>query len=562
MARAFPPNWLIGVESRLLDRIRAAVMVTSLDGTVLYANPYCEVLYGRTPAELEGKASGDFAAEPLDASRVGDIGRALLSGASWEGDFRVVRKDGEIIEVHAVNSPLFGETGTVSGVVSIAFDITRRRESELQLSEQEAAQRFMAETGALLSTSLDFPEIFEHLARLSVPFLGDICVVDVLDGAAVRRVAAVHADPARQHLVNRLREDFAPVAGGAHPAASVAKGGESEYSSDVSEEFLRAMTRSEEHYAIVRELQFTSYMCVPLAARGRILGAMTLVSAGSGRHFTKDDLVLAEEFARRAALVLDNARLYSERDYVARALQASLLPPSLPAIPGIDLAARYVAAGEGNEVGGDFYDVFQSGRSSWCFAIGDVAGKGPEAASVAGLARHTIRAAALRARRPRLLLRQLHEALLQDESSADRFCTVCCGLLRLSEARVELSLSCGGHPLPIVARATGEVETVDCRGTLLGLRGPVRLQDQTIRLEPGDVVVLFTDGAIEAHRTVTDLFGEERLGAIIGANASLPADDIADRILSAVVAFGPSEPGDDIAIVVAKVRPERLADGV
>src|ERR1043165_7662941 len=164
MARAFPPHWRIGVETRLLDRIRAAVLVTSLDGTVLYANPYCETLYGATPEELEGRAAGDFSAEALDASTVGEIGAALLSGQSWEGDFRVVHKDGEVIEVHAVNSPLFAESGTVAGVGSIAFDISRRVRSELELTEQEAVQRFMAETATLLTASLDFPESFEHLA--------------------------------------------------------------------------------------------------------------------------------------------------------------------------------------------------------------------------------------------------------------------------------------------------------------------------------------------------------------------------------------------------------------
>jgi PAS domain S-box-containing protein len=562
MSRALPPNWLIGVESRLLDRIRAAVMVTSLDGTVLYANPYCEVLYGRTPAEMEGQASADFTADPLDAARVSDIGRALMSGQSWEGDFRVVRKDGEVIEVHAVNAPLFGESGAVSGVVSIAFDITRRRETELQLSEQEAAQRFMAESSAMLSTSLSFPEIFAHLARLSVPFLGDICIVDVLDGTAMQRVAAVHADPARQHLVDRLRTEFSPTATGPHPAARVVRGGGSDHEMDISDDLLRKLSHNDEHYGIVRELQFTSYMCVPIAARGRILGAMTLVSGESGRRFSAADLALAEEFARRAALVLDNARLYSERDYVARALQASLLPPSLPEIPGVELAARYLAAGEGNEVGGDFYDVFQSGRNRWCFAIGDVAGKGPVAASIAGLARHTIRAAALHSRRPRNLLRTLHEALLRDEASGDRFCTVCCGLLRLTEGEIELALSCGGHPLPVIGRASGEVESLDCRGTLLGLRGQVKLQDQTTRLGPGDAVVLFTDGAIEAHRTTDDLFGEERLAAIVGDSIGLSADDVADRIVAAVVAFGPPEPRDDIAIVVAKVRSDGPSDRV
>jgi PAS domain S-box-containing protein len=553
MARAFPPHWLIGVESRLLDRIRAAVIVTSLDGTVLYANPYCETLYGRSPEELEGRASAEFSAEPLDASTVDEIGRALLSGQSWEGDFRVVRKDGAVIEVHAVNSPLFAESGTVAGVVSIAFDITRRVETELQLSEQEAAQRFLAETGTLLTTSLDFPESFEHLARLSVPFLGDICVVDVADGLTIRRVAAVHADDSRQPLVERLEKEFPPVLTGAHPAASVVRGGQSELSPDLTEEFLRATTRNEEHYEIVRALEFTSYMCVPLTARGRILGAMTLVSAGSRRRFTEDDLVLAEEFARRAALAIDNARLYSERDHVARALQASLLPPSLPEIPGVDVAARYVAAGEGNEVGGDFYDVFQARRNSWCFAIGDVAGKGPEAAAVAGLARHTLRAAALHARRPKHMLRTLHEALMRDESSADRFCTVCCGLLRRTDAGVELSLSCAGHPLPIVARASGAVETIDCRGTLVGLADPIRLQDQIVPLGPGDVAVLYTDGATEAYKTPDELFGEDRLAQMIGECSRREADEIADRILSEVLAFGPPEPRDDIAILVLKV---------
>src|SRR6516162_7018070 len=109
-------------------------MVMSLDGTILYANPYCETLYGRSPDELEGQASAAFSAGPLDQSTLSDIGSALLSGQSWEGDFRVVRKDGVEVEVHAVNSPLFAESGTVSGVVSISFDITRRVESEQQLT--------------------------------------------------------------------------------------------------------------------------------------------------------------------------------------------------------------------------------------------------------------------------------------------------------------------------------------------------------------------------------------------------------------------------------------------
>jgi hypothetical protein len=173
----------------------------------------------------------------------------------------------------------------------------------------------------------------------------------------------------------------------------------------------------------MRQLDPMSYMCVPLEARGRRLGALTLVSSGSGRSFGPADLVLAEEFARRAGLALDNARLYSERDHVARALQSSLLPPTLPDIPGAHVTARYRAAGEGNEVGGDFYHVFQVDRRRVWFAIGDVSGKGPEAAAIAGLARHTLRALALHERSPRQLLTALHDTLMLGEGRGE-FCTV------------------------------------------------------------------------------------------------------------------------------------------
>ena len=153
--------------------------------------------------------------------------------------------------MHAVNSPLFDASGAVSGVVSVAFDVTTRRESERQLSEQEATQRFLADSGAMLASLLEFPEGFEHLARLSVPFLGDLCVIDVSDGPAMRRVAAVHADPSRQDLVRLLEEKYPPEPGSAHPAASVVRGGRPEFSSEMSEAFLRETTRSAEHYEIV-----------------------------------------------------------------------------------------------------------------------------------------------------------------------------------------------------------------------------------------------------------------------------------------------------------------------
>ena len=253
-------------------------------------------------------------------------------------------------------------------------------------------------------------------------------------------------------------------------------------------------------------------------------------------------------------MALDNARLYSERDHVARALQSSLLPPSLPAIAGARVTARYQAAGEGNEVGGDFYHVFQVDEHAWWFIIGDVSGKGPEAAAIAGLARHTLRALGFQERSPRRLLTALHETLLKGEARGE-FCTVCCALLQSSDrGDAVLSIACGGHPPPIIRRADGSMEVASCAGPLLGVPVELSFVEQAVELGPGDMVVLYTDGVTEAHHRDQPLFGEERLVDVI-RQADADVDRVADDILAAVSVYGPSEPRDDLAVVVVQIRP-------
>jgi serine phosphatase RsbU (regulator of sigma subunit) len=444
----------------------------------------------------------------------------------------------------------------IAAQAGIVLDIARLfRAAEVEISARrraEEVQRFFAETSAVLSSSLAYPESFEQVGRLCVPFLADLCLIDVAEEHGVRRLAAVHTDPDRAGLVAELEERYAPDPVGAHPAASVVRGGPPEVAGSVSDDFLRTITRDDRHLEIMKQLEPTSYMCVPLEARGRTLGALTLVASGSGRSFGPADLVLAEEFARRAGLALDNARLYSERDHVARALQSSLLPPTLPEIPGAHVTARYRAAGEGNEVGGDFYHVFQVDRDAWWFAIGDVSGKGPEAAAIAGLARHTLRALALHERSPRQLLTALHDTLILGEGRGE-FCTVCCALLQPNDGGgARLSLACGGHPPPVIRRADGTVEMATCRGPLLGLPVKLAFEEQTVQLAPGDTVVLYTDGVTEAHHRNQDLFGEERLIDVI-SHARNGVDDVADAIIAAVSDYGPAEPRDDVAVVVLRI---------
>jgi serine phosphatase RsbU (regulator of sigma subunit) len=475
-------------------------------------------------------------------ARAGDIAGALV----------VAHTDAH--RYSATEENLLADIAAQAGIVLDIARLFRAAEQEIEARRRaEEVQRFYAETSAVLSQSLDYPGAFDRLARLCVPFLADLCVIDVAEEQGVRRVAAIHADPEKGALVAELHTKYPPdTFGSHHPAASVLRGGKPEFSASMSDRYLQSTTRDARHYEIVRELDYTSYMCVPLEARGRVLGALSLVSSGSGRRFGEADLALAVEFARRAGLALDNARLYSERDHVARALQSSLLPPSLPDIPRATVTARYRAAGEGNEVGGDFYHAFQVDERSWWFAIGDVSGKGPEAAAIAGLARHTLRALGFHERSPRLLLTKLHETLLAGEAHGE-FCTVCCALLQPHDHGATLAIACGGHPPPIIRRRDGTVEVATSTGPLLGMPVDLAFVEESVELGPGDTVVLYTDGVTEAHYRNQPLFGEERLVEVI-RSAEDDVDRIADDILAAVSEYGPGVPRDDVAVVIVRIE--------
>jgi sigma-B regulation protein RsbU (phosphoserine phosphatase) len=235
--------------------------------------------------------------------------------------------------------------------------------------------------------------------------------------------------------------------------------------------------------------------------------------------------------------------------HVARTLQASLLPPSLPEVPGIELASAYRAAGEGNDVGGDFYDVFELADGRWALTLGDVCGKGPEAAALTALARYTLRAAAMRTGSPGAVLHVLNEAIQRQHP--DSFCTVAC--LVLDPERRRATLASGGHPDVLLVDAAGTVVELDARGPLIGplpdWRGPERALD----LEPGDALVLYSDGVTEARHD-GDFFGEERLGAALGDAAGLDAAGMVSSVEHAVLDFAGSL-GDDLAILGARVAP-------
>jgi sigma-B regulation protein RsbU (phosphoserine phosphatase) len=270
--------------------------------------------------------------------------------------------------------------------------------------------------------------------------------------------------------------------------------------------------------------------------------------------------------ADQAAIAIENARLYqdaqreieardrafADRDRVARVLQDSLLPSALPAIPGVALAARYQACRDG--IGGDFYDVFPLGGTRWGMVVGDVCGKGAEAAALTALARHTVRTAAMLDPRPKHILEVLNEALLEHDPSGTRFCTAICGVLDVGPGEaITLQLARGGHPPALVARATG-ISTSTAGGRLLGVFADPALDDETIALQPGDTVVLHTDGLTDVGHD-SEVLGADWVRATLARHRGEGAAAIADRLADGAVALQSSAAGRDDIAVLALVVP-------
>lgn len=285
---------------------------------------------------------------------------------------------------------------------------------------------------------------------------------------------------------------------------------------------------------------------------GRVLErfAAPLVGADGTHHGTAwyiRDVTLERRSARD--LVESGERFAA----LARTLQESLLPPHLPDVPGLEVAARYLPAGTGESVVGDFYDVFQAGRSSWGVVMGDVCGKGVEAAKVTALARYTIRAAAMRSSRPSEVLAQLNEAMLAQSDSDERFVTAVYATLRPTRGQVMARLCSGGHTPALLRRADGRVKHVGRPGTILGVLPEPDLTDVGVGLRPGDLLLLYTDGVTEARRADGELFGEERLIELLRGAEGLDAVEVAATVEKAVTEFGGSAPNDDTAVLVLRV---------
>ena len=469
--------------------------------------------------------------------------------------------------------------GRVTGILAVASGEEARFEEEdsarlqrvadrmalslerARLGELERARRgrvsFLAEASDLLAGTLDQEKIIALAAQLVVPRLAAWCAVLLNDDTGAPRPAYVwHADESRLDALARLL-DTVPV-----PDVPSRGGGRS---------WSLALDDPASLPPDVVQLASDSAWCFPLAARGRSLGILTIGRARGG-SLPREVTELAEDLARRTALAVDNAQLYERQQETSRALQRSLLPPEVPQIPGLDLAVAHEVAGEGNEVGGDFYDVFAVGEGRWRFTIGDVCGTGPAAAAITGLARHTLRILAGEGYGIAAVLDRLNRLLL-DSGGGGTFITLIHGEIYTAAGDsaaaggspapgapgVRLSLVCAGHPLPLLLRAAGAARAPGAPAVpaaepqpLLGVMDELKFGAQDVFLFPGDLVLCVTDGVTERREDGRLLDDEDGLAKLLGDCAGLSAGAVAARIQRAVSEFGDGPAADDMALLVLR----------
>lgn len=431
------------------------------------------------------------------------------------------------------------------------YDRERRARSEAETARER--MDFLSRASELLAESLDPNATLQQVAELAVPRIADWCAVDLVEEGMIQNVAVAHVDPAKVELAVELRRRYPPDSGEPTGLPNVLRTGRSEIYSEIPDEFLVQAARDEEHLEMIRALSLRAVMIVPLRARGRTLGAVTFVSAESGRRYEQRDLAFAEDLARRAALAIDNARFYRHEQDVAEALQNSLLPENLPELPGVELAARYVSGTAGVEVGGDWYDVIPLGDRRVGLVIGDVAGRGIPAASAMGQLRIALRAYAFEDPSPAEVVERVNK-LAGTLPNGDMATLI---YLVFDPRTGAVEMVHAGHPPALVRSSDGSTAYASASpGQPIGVLSRPRYEPATVSLAPGSALLLYTDGLVE-RRGEAITAGLTRLADAVSSGPS-GADELCDHIIDHILSD--QERPDDVAMLVLGISdsPERV----
>ena len=506
--------------------------------------------------ELRYQRLNDFMARMAGVPAADHIGRTLPEmlgafGVRLEERVREALESGESVSDVAFSGRLPGAPGgarhwrfsfypvgapnrTVLGVGATAVDVTAEHEAaerqrraarqERRLHARTEAMRaeVLARASSALSSTLEPEAVLDALAQAVVPELADWCTIHTVEPrGGLRLVAVAHRDPERREHARELAERYPPSAEATLPA--------------------------------MRELGSGSAVVLPLRSRRRVLGALTLVMDESARRYTGDTLELAESVAAQAAVALENAQLYAEQARVAHALQESLLPPALPHVPGVELAARYRPAGRASEVGGDFYDIFSYEPGLWRFVIGDVVGKGPEAAALTAVVRYILHGAEMSEVPLAAKLHRVNDALMRRSPSVE-FCSAVYGCFEPAGDDLVVRYVLCGHPPPLVLRADGAIEPLEGGGPLLGVAARPRYDEHEVRLAPGDRLLLYTDGVIELPGP-DPWRGEALFHAAVREAAGATSAELVGHVEAATLRAAGGTPRDDIALLAIGLPP-------
>jgi serine phosphatase RsbU (regulator of sigma subunit) len=529
----------------LLDALAEAVTIRSEDGRLEYANHAALVLFGCDSVEqlrsrTRSSHLGSYVLQDEHGQEV-SIDRplppaeeVLAEPASPAIVQAVDRVSGELRWLRFRSTPLRDTDGELIASVTVIEDLT-------PLKSAEVRTQLLAETGRMLVSSLDYEETLRNVAHVAIPELADWCSVDLLDDdGRPQRVATAPAE-------SELGEFRAPEVDPDHGLRHVIRTGSSIIYRRVTRDQLARWASSAAQLRALQSLSVRSVLIVPMRVPDRTIGAMTFVTASSGRHLGPEDQALAEQLGRRAAVAVENARLHSRLQVVAETLERSLLPGELPRVPGWRIASLYRPARSESriDVGGDFFEVFQADGRSYAL-IGDVEGKGVVAATLTALMRNGAHFAAGTEAEPAAILERLDEGLRRHGREAT--CTAMC--VRLEHER--LVLASAGHPPALLVSPNGEVRELAPPGPLLGAFADASFRQEQVPVSPGDVLLTYTDGVIQALGS--GRVARDRLRALLADEAGRPPQVVLRRLESGLREHQHDARLDDVAALAISRR--------
>ncbi len=533
---------------RLVEVVRGtqdAVLSKDLDGILTSWNPGAERLYGFSAEEAVGRHISFLV--PADRrNEEQEILARVRRGERLETyETERIRKDGARIDVSLTISPLQEPGGEIVGASVIARDVTAAK-------RRQRAQEFLLAASRSLDASLDPVETARTIVATAVPDLAEFCVIDFVreDGRLGDSIVA-GADPEAAARLERIRRETPLDPDGNHPVAQVLRQARPMIWRNLrAEPIIEQVAQSDDHRRLIADAGYSSAAVVALVARGRTLGALSFLHARGDLRYDPSDLEFLTELGERAAMALDNARLFHERDLIARNLQRGLRPPQPAAVDGLEISVVFEAAGEGIEIGGDVYDVLPTDDGCWVL-VADVAGKGSAAAAVSVAVRHAVRGLTREIAGPDEVLRRVNELLLEGTGLND-LATALLLRLRGGADGWRLFLAAAGHP-PAV-HLGGDGATTLGGGAVLGAWADADVESHQATLADGDTLVLCTDGWLEAgpgprHR------GHEALAEQAHSLADLELTELTARLREDALSRSDGELRDDMVILALRPTP-------